>query len=172
MAELLRYREGVHVQAAGSESMRMDARYVHTNLIARDWRAVAGFYQRLFGCTPVPPERDIQGKKLEAGTRLPGAHLRGVHLRLPGYGDSGPTLEIFSYDSLEAHPGTMVNRPGFGHIAFSVDDVAAARAAVLLAGGKAVGDIVETQIASGARVTWCYVTDIEGNIIELQSWAG
>jgi hypothetical protein len=25
--------------------------------------------------------------------------------------------------------------------------------------------------ATGARVTWCYVTDPEGNIIELQSWA-
>jgi catechol-2,3-dioxygenase len=25
--------------------------------------------------------------------------------------------------------------------------------------------------AAAARVTWCYVTDPEGNIIELQSWA-
>jgi hypothetical protein len=27
------------------------------------------------------------------------------------------------------------------------------------------------QIATGAKVTWCYVTDMEGNIIELQSWS-
>lgn len=26
-------------------------------------------------------------------------------------------------------------------------------------------------IASGATVTWCDVTDPEGNVIELQSWA-
>ena len=32
-------------------------------------------------------------------------------------------------------PATAVNRPGFGHIAFSVEDVAAARAEVLAAGG-------------------------------------
>jgi hypothetical protein len=27
------------------------------------------------------------------------------------------------------------------------------------------------QVASGASVTWCYLTDPEGNIIELQSWS-
>jgi hypothetical protein len=56
-------------------------------------------------------------------------------LRLPGYGDNGPTLEIFNYNILEPRPRTAVNRPGFGHIAFSVDDVAAARKTVLAAGG-------------------------------------
>ena len=80
-------------------------------------------------------------------------------------------MEIFSYDHLEDRPKTAVNRPGFGHIAFSVDDVAVARIAVLQAGGKAVGEIVTMQIATGAKVTWCYVSDIEGNIIELQSWS-
>lgn len=28
------------------------ARYGHTNLIARDWRALSAFYQQQFGCTP------------------------------------------------------------------------------------------------------------------------
>ena len=41
---------------------------------------------------------------------------------------------------------------------------------VLAAGGTAVGEIVSMTTAAGARVTWCYVTDPEGNIIELQSW--
>jgi predicted enzyme related to lactoylglutathione lyase len=151
--------------------MRIAAKYVHTNLIARDWRALASFYQQLFGCIPVPPERDFQGEELEAGTGISGAHLRGVHLRLPGYRDNGPTLEILNYNTLENRGGTAVNRPGFGHIAFSVDDVAAAQKAVLQAGGHAVGEIVSLQVATGATVTWCYVTDPEGNIIELQSWS-
>jgi glyoxylase I family protein len=64
-----------------------------------------------------------------------------------------------------------VNRPGFGHIAFSVDDVEAAQKLVLQAGGGAVGEIVTLQVETGAKVTWCYVTDPEGNIIELQSWS-
>jgi predicted enzyme related to lactoylglutathione lyase len=151
--------------------MTIKAKYVHTNLIAEDWRALAGFYQEVFGCVPVPPERDFQGEVLEAGTGIPGAHLRGVHLRLPGYTDSGPTLEIFSYTPQAARSIVAVNQPGFAHIAFQVEEVSLARAAVLAAGGKAVGDVVTLTITSGAKVTWCYLADPEGNLIELQSWA-
>lgn len=150
--------------------MTVQAKYVHTNLIAADWRALAGFYQDVFGCVPVPPERDFEGETLDAGTGLQGARLQGIHLRLPGYGDTGPTLEIFNYDQLEGRPPTAVNRPGFGHIAFSVDDVHAAREAVLAVGGRAVGEVVTLEVAGGAQVTWCYVTDPEGNVVELQSW--
>ena len=70
------------------------AKYGHTILIAKDWRALAGFYQDQFGCLPVPPERDFKGADFERGTGIPGAELRGVHLRLPGHGTEGPTLEI------------------------------------------------------------------------------
>ena len=77
------------------------ARYGHTNLIAEDWRALARFYEQQFGCTPVPPERDFKGRDLERGTGIAGAELRGAHLRLPGHGDDGPTLEIFNYNLLE-----------------------------------------------------------------------
>jgi len=151
--------------------MALNARYAHTNLIAEDWRALADFYIRLFGCEVVPPERDYTGPLLDAGTGLEGAHLTGVHLRLPGYGDEGPTLEIYSYNRLRDRPPVAVNRPGFGHIAFAVDDVHAARQAVLEAGGQAVGEVVTLQTRTGARVTWCYVTDPEGNVLELQSWS-
>lgn len=151
--------------------MSINARYVHTNLIARDWQALASFYEDVFGCTPVPPERDFAGPDLEAGTGIPGAHLRGIHLRLPGYGDQGPTLEIFNYNPLADRPPAAVNRPGYGHIAFSVDEVASAREAVLAAGGKPVGQVVTLAVPGGARVTWCYLTDPEGNVIELQSWS-
>ncbi|MCC6312340.1 MAG: VOC family protein, partial [Trueperaceae bacterium] len=34
-----------------------------------------------------------------------------------------------------------------------------------------VGEIVTLARSNGAKVTWCYVTDPEGNIIELQSWS-
>ncbi len=146
-------------------------RYVHTNLIARDWRRLADFYESVFGCVPVPPERHLSGPALEAGTGVPGATLAGMHLRLPGAGADGPTLEIFSYSRLAAGPAQAVNRPGFAHIAFAVASVDDARAEVLAAGGHAIGDVVETTIANGSRVTWCYVTDPEGNIVELQSWA-
>ena len=96
--------------------------------------------------------------------------LRGVHLRLPGYGSGGPTLEIFSY-SINANGVTAVNRPGFAHIGFEVPAVREARRAVLDAGGTAVGDIVTLTTSAGSRVTWCYVADPEGNVIELLSWS-
>lgn len=152
--------------------MNISARYVHTNLIARDWRLLAGFYQQVFGCTPVPPERDFRGTGLDRATGLSGAHLTGAHLLLPGFGEGGPTLEIFHYDLLETRIPTAVNRPGFGHIAFAVEDVASGRDAVLGAGGRPVGEIVSLRTSDGRVVTWCYVTDPEGNVIELQSWSG
>jgi hypothetical protein len=42
---------------------------------------------------------------------------------------------------------------------------------VLAAGGSAVGEVVTVQAADGRSVTWCYVTDPEGNIVELQAWS-
>jgi glyoxylase I family protein len=147
------------------------AKYVHTNLIARDWRCLAAFYESVFGCTPVPPERDLSGDWLDATTGIPHARIRGVHLRLPGYGETGPTLEVFQYDREEERPATAVNRPGFGHIAFAVDDVGAAQEAVLAAGGRAVGDLVSATIPGAGTISVVYVTDPEGNVIELQQWA-
>ena len=149
----------------------MRARYGHTNLVARDWQRLAAFYADLFGCVAVPPERDYRGRDLEAGTGVRDAALRGVHLRLPGHGDDGPTLEIYTYEHGPQPLPPAANRPGWGHIAFVVDDVAAGRQAVLAAGGSAVGDVVTLETADGRSVTWCYVTDPEGNIVELQAWA-
>jgi predicted enzyme related to lactoylglutathione lyase len=148
-----------------------NAKYAHTNVIARDWRALSHFYQRVFGCLPVPPERDYAGPDLEAGTGVPGSAVKGVHLRLPGQGPNGPTLEIYSY-SISADPvRPEVNRPGFAHIAFVVPDVRTAQQEVINEGGGTIGDIVTLETTTGARVTWCYVRDPEGNIIELQSWS-
>jgi predicted enzyme related to lactoylglutathione lyase len=150
--------------------MAIPAKYVHTNLIARDWRALASFYERVFGCTPVPPERNLSGEAIERGSRVPGAALRGVHLRLPGCGGEGPTLEIFTYNTLAEGQPAAANRPGYGHIAFGVPDLAAAKAMVLAAGGSEFGDIVTTP-AGNRTVTWTYVRDPEGNLVELQAWS-
>jgi catechol 2,3-dioxygenase-like lactoylglutathione lyase family enzyme len=148
-----------------------DARFGHVNVTSRDWRRLATFYTDVFGCTLVPPERDIRSADLDAATGLRDAHLTGAHLRLPGHGETGPTLEIFSYDTIAEHQGARVDRPGWGHIAFGVPDVPAALDAVLAAGGGCLGDIITTRTADGRGVTWVYATDPDGNLLELQAWS-
>ena len=150
--------------------MSIKAKYVHTNIVAANWKRLADFYVDVFGCSIVPPERDYSGKELDAGVNIPGAHLHGVHLLLPGWGENGPTLEIYSYNFHEKKPKTAVNRPGFTHIAFEVDSVEEALQKVLASGGNNVGKIVTLTTSIVNKVTWCYLTDPEGNIIELQKW--
>jgi glyoxylase I family protein len=153
------------------------ARYVHTNLVARDWRALAAFYERVLGCTPLPPERDLAGPWLDQATGLHRARIQGVHLRLPGHGEAGPTLEIFRYDAEELGEPRKgngrprpPNQPGLGHLAFAVDDVRAICEQIVAAGGGMLGQVVQVDIPGAGRIEFAYATDPEGNIIEVQRW--
>jgi catechol 2,3-dioxygenase-like lactoylglutathione lyase family enzyme len=147
------------------------ARFGHVNVTSRDWRRLADFYREVFGMEQAGPERDISGTDLDRATGLTGAHLRGAHLRLPGGGDDGPTLEIFSYDTMAPDPGTATpHRAGWGHIAIMVPDVPVAQEAVVAGGGAILGDAVTMATKDGRRLTWGYVTDPDGNILELQTW--
>jgi len=146
------------------------ARFGHVNLVGRDWRRLAAFYRDVFGCELVPPERDYSGPDLDAATRLRAAHLAGAHLRLPGHGETGPTLEIYQYDEMLDGVGSAANRPGWGHIAFQVPDVHAALETVVANGGGS-GTVVTLTTTDGRHVTWCYASDPDGNLVELQQWS-
>jgi predicted enzyme related to lactoylglutathione lyase len=146
-------------------------KYKHTNIIASDWQALARFYEEVFACVRVPPERHLSGAWLEQGTGVKGASFSGVHLRLPGYGDAGPTLEIYRYVRNEPKSPPAANREGFGHIAFEVGEVEATLREVLAHGGRAVGKVVSQDVEGVGRLTFVYAADPEGNILELQSWA-
>lgn len=153
-----------------SNAARSAIRYAHTNLIADDWRKLADFYVDLFDCVPVSSERDHHGPHTDDLTAIPGARIQGRHLRLPGHGDNGPTLEVFTYQKNAAHPPTELNRPGFQHLAFEVPDVTQKRQEVLARGGRDLGKLVTLNIAGAGQLTLIYMTDPEGNIIELQKW--
>ena len=146
------------------------AKYVHTNLIARDWRKLVQFYCDVFGCVPKPPERDLSGKWLDEQTGLQSAHLTGMHIILPGFGASGPTLEIFSYDQLRQSETPVPNQPGFTHIAFLVTDADEALRQVIAHGGGQVGPIASTEVTGVGRLQVVYARDPEGNMVELQHW--
>lgn len=147
------------------------ATFGHVNLVAHDWRALAAFYGHVFGCEPVGAERDIAGEWVERATGVAGARIRGRHLRLPGHGPDGPTLEIFSYaePSPQSHP--TADRLGFSHIAFRVDDVAGTLERFLEAGGQRLGEIVDVDVAGEGHLEVVYARDPEGNIVELQRWS-
>lgn len=149
----------------------MVIKYAHTNIVSENWRKLTDFYIKVFGCTPVPPERDLSGDWLEKATNLKNPHIKGMHLRLPGFGDKGPTLEIFQYDEmLEKTTPPSANRVGLGHLAFEVEDVNETLKEVLENGGKKLGEVVVREIKGVGEITFTYATDPEGNILEIQSW--
>jgi lactoylglutathione lyase len=144
--------------------------YGHTNIITDDWRRLAKFYSDVFGCTPYGPERDLKGDWLTKGTGVANAAITGIHLLLPGHGENGPTLEIFQYPENIEKPLAVANRKGFGHIGLKVDDVAAYTQKVLAHGGSMVGEIVHGNVEGAGDISFVYVADPDGNIIELQKW--
>lgn len=156
------------MRAEASEAL---PRFAHVNLVARDWRRLAAFYQDVFACVPVLPERDLAGEWLDRATGVTGARVRGIHLRLPGFAKSTPTLEIFEYASPGDDMPRTVNRPGFAHIAFAVGDVEAVARSIVERGGSVVGALTQRAIPGSGTITFQYVADPEGNVIELQRWS-
>jgi predicted enzyme related to lactoylglutathione lyase len=150
--------------------MKPIAKYVHTNLVAANWRELAEFYIKVFGCKRKPPERKLKGDWLDGLTAIRNAYVEGMHLALPGYGKDGPTLEIFQYSRMKGAKAAPVSRPGFGHIAFAVRDVKAPLERVKEHGGSAVGSLVSTKIEGVGHIEVVYARDPEGNVVELQKW--
>ena len=145
-------------------------KYVHTNLIAKDWRKLAQFYIDVFGCRPVGPERDLSGEWVEELTGIPDVRIRGIHLSLPGY-EAGPTLEIFGYQPEQNRDDEpAINLQGFGHLAFHVAAVEAILAKLEAHGGQPLGKIIRREYETLGLLTAVYARDPEGNIIEIQNW--
>ncbi len=70
----------------------MEVKFVHVNLIARNWKLLSDFYQRVFDCEPVLPERDRKGDWIDAATGVSNFNIQGIHLLLPGRDKNCPTL--------------------------------------------------------------------------------
>ncbi len=151
--------------------MPFSSRFAHVNLISADWKQLSKFYCDVFGCIPAEPARNMKGEWLDRAVGVRGAVIEGIHLRFPGESADGPTLEIFQYSNLDGvHTPPSANRPGFGHIAFEVDDVGMAREAVLAHGGIAIGETTTIEIPDAGMLTFAYLADPEGNIVEVQRW--
>jgi predicted enzyme related to lactoylglutathione lyase len=146
-------------------------RYVHTNIIAKDCDKLIEFYKEVFGCKSIGEKRDLHGEWLDKMTRISNSHIKGEHLLMPGYNEDHPTLEIFSYDIMKESTKHHINSCGIAHLAFEVDNVAEMLEKVITKGGGMIGELVHAEYEDGRKATFVYATDIEGNILELQSWA-
>ena len=145
-------------------------RYVHTNIIAKDSNKLIQFYKEVMNCKSIGETRNLKGNWLDKMTGIKDAHIVGEHLCLPGYDMDHPTLEIFSYDEIIIDENHQVNKCGIAHLAFEVDDVEATLEKILKAGGGKIGEVVNAEYEDGKKAMFVYATDIEGNILELQSW--
>jgi len=145
-------------------------RFAHTNIAARDWKSLADFYINVFDCKIKPPERDLRGEWLDRAIGIKNARQRGVHLSLPGFDKNPPTLEIFSYEEFIDTNPMMANQIGFTHIAFEVDDVDDILKKALEHGATTLGEVIENEVEGVGMLKFTYLRDIEGNIIEIQSW--
>lgn len=145
-------------------------KFAHTNIVSLNWKKLSDFYVKTFDCKIKPPVRNQSGEWLEKGTGLKDAKLQGVHLILPGYGENGPTLEIYQYSDIEEQNEIPPNKRGFGHIAFEVKNVESMLKNLEQNGGKRFGQITERKVEGVGTITFVYARDPEGNIIEIQNW--
>ena len=161
------------IWSTGKERWRMQSiRYVHTNLVARNWRELVRFYVDVLECTLVPPERDLTGQWLTDLTNIEDVHIQGAHLALPGYEQQGPTLEVFSYQPvIDREAPDPINRVGLAHLAFLVDDVEAYVERIKRSGGGILGSVVKKDYKEMGTLSVAYCQDPEGNFIEIQNWS-
>lgn len=142
-------------------------RYLHTNIVVQDVERIATFYEEALGCVRTWPSETLSGDALNRGIGVAEAEIRAVWLQLPGFDKDGPVLELFQYIRDHDRPARLPNQRGFNHIAFEVDDVRATLDAALAAGGSLLGEVVEFE-HSGGILTFVYLRDPEGNIVELE----
>ncbi|MXV38471.1 VOC family protein [Flavobacteriaceae bacterium Ap0902] len=145
-------------------------RFAHTNIVSEDWKRLVDFYVNIFECKVIPPIRNQSGEFLEKGTGLKDAKLQCAHLLLPGYGEKGPTLEIYQYENILNQEKIPPNQRGYGHIAFEVVDVEEIVEMILINGGEKCGEITKKEIEGAGTITFIYMRDPEGNLIEIQNW--
>ena len=148
----------------------MPTRYAHINIVAHDWRKLCEFYEQIFDCKPYSSERNHHGKHIDELTGMQGVRVQGRHLSVPGHGENGPTIEIFTFSDNGEDSPRPLNRPGFAHIAFEVDDIEEKRNQIKHFGGEDYGNLVTIDISGAGKLSLIYMTDPEGNIVELQKW--
>jgi len=151
------------VGADDGEHLKM--RFAHLSIVARDANMLAAFYRSVFGCRDRRPSTTLSGETVSRGNGVQNSEICSIWLTLPGV--EGPFLEIHEYSETRDRPRPSVNEPGYGHIAFEVDDIRAVRDAIKRDGGQDQGELIELGTADASFLA-IYMRDPEGNVIELE----
>ncbi|MDX6378717.1 MAG: glyoxylase family protein [Gaiellaceae bacterium] len=138
----------------------------HTGLVVRDLERSIYFYHDLLGLTFAnEPSPWFAGPVLEKGVRVPNASLRQVSL----WAGPNAMVELIEYrdlsaDMTEPYPN---NTLGAGHLCFTVDDVAAAKAELEAKGVEFYSDVNVVDEGPLAGWRWVYFADPDGLSLEL-----
>jgi predicted enzyme related to lactoylglutathione lyase len=146
----------------------MKIKYVHTNIIAKDWESLADFYAKTLNCKKLLPKRNLKGVEVSNGAGVKNAEIKGIHLALPGYDENPPILEILQYKENKPKHPTASNREGITHLAFHVDNLEKCVTKFIKYGGSKIGEIASIRIPK-KTIEFIYMADPENNIVELQT---
>ncbi|WP_109315491.1 VOC family protein [Pseudovibrio ascidiaceicola] len=137
----------------------------HINLVAKDAKALAAFYQRVFNCEYLRPAKVLSGEKVSRGNGLSNSEILSIWLKFPEC--DAPFLELHQHKATQDRGLPQVNEPGFGHLSFQVQDIHSTRAEIIAAGGSQLGEITDFGTPDKPHLI-IYLRDPEGNILELE----
>lgn len=142
-------------------------RLLHISLTARDADKLSEFYREVFGCVDRRPPKRLSGEAVSRGNGLANSSIYAVWLNFPN--NAGPFLEIMEYAETIGRDAPAVNEPGYGHLAFAVQDLSKTIENVLLLGGSLQGRVTNFGTKKQPHLI-VYVRDSEGNILELEQF--
>ena len=110
-------------------------KFIHVNIICPNWEVFCGFYRDVFGCVNFGKLKDHEGSYKEQVIGVPGVHVVGHHILLPGFAKDYPTLEIFTYSVPGRDFPCDEKAMGINCIGFACEDTEAVAEALTAAGG-------------------------------------
>lgn len=148
-------RTKLQLQAPGNARIR----FIHVNLISKDWKKLSNFYQTVFGAVPTGALRDYKDAWISNLVGVKDARIVGQHVALPGYSVGGPTFEIFTYGTQAKQGPLHFGDLGTVCTGFETKDLSATLKAAVDAGGKVI---------RSEENAFGLIQDPDGNLIQLK----
>ncbi|NSX87678.1 VOC family protein [Agrobacterium tumefaciens] len=140
-------------------------RLSHINLVARNVETLAAFYVNVMECVVLRAPKTLSGENVSRGNGLSNSEIRTIWLKFPQL--ERPFLEIHEHRLIHHRSEPKVNEPGFGHLAFQMEDIGNVLSKIIEAGGAQIGQITDFGTPENPYLI-AYARDPEGNILELE----